>query len=218
MLQDGSLTMIQLYPVHQHAELCNLSLPPTPSDGDPPIELEGILTDFASIFVEPSHLPPSRHAFDHCIPLKEGTNPIKVGPYRYPLIQKDVIEQLTNVLLKQGVIRPSNSPFASPVVLVKKKDGGWRMCIDYRALNKATIKDIFPIPLIGELLDELHGTQYFSKLDLRAGYHQIRVANDDIYKTAFRTHHGHYEFFVMPFRLTNAPSTFQSLMNHIFQP
>ena len=161
---------------------------------------------------------PLERSIEHIIKVKSGSNPIKVKPYRYPHHHKTEIERLVQDLLKCGVITKSRSPYAAPVVLVRKKDGSFRLCIDYQGLNKIPIKNKFSIPFINDMLDELHDAKYFSKLDLRLGYYQIRVRLEDIAKTAFQTHEGHYEFKVIPFGLTNAPATFQATMNELFQP
>ncbi|XP_019235516.1 PREDICTED: uncharacterized protein LOC109215856 [Nicotiana attenuata] len=148
--------------------------------------LTQLLTEYSGLFEEPTGLPPSRGVFDH------------------------------RIILDQGIIQPSCSSFASPVVLVGKKDGSWRLCVDYRDLNKHMVKNKFLIPIVEYLLDELGGSKVFS-IDLWSGYHQLRMAKEDVPKTAFRTHSGHFEYLVMPFGLSNAPATFQGLMNSIFQ-
>jgi hypothetical protein len=183
----------------------------------PPAAIQEILDRFSSVFEDPKVLPPHRQ-FDHAIHTLPEVAPVNSKPYRYAPFQKTEIERQVKEMLAAGLIVPSMSPFASPVLLVKKKDGTWRFCIDYRRLNSVTVKSKFPMPIVDELLDELAGSRFFSKLDLRSGYHQIRMVEADELKTAFKTHHGQFQFRVMPFGLTNAPATFQCLMNSIFAP
>ncbi|GJV18506.1 putative reverse transcriptase domain-containing protein [Tanacetum coccineum] len=134
-----------------------------------------------------------------------------------PAEMKELAEQLKE-LSDKGFIRPSSSPWGAPILFVKKKDGSFRMCIDYRELNKLTVKNRYPLPRIDDLFDQLQGSSIYSKIDLRSGYHQLRVREEDIPKTAFRTRYGHYEFQVMPFGLTNAPAVFMDLMNRVCKP
>lgn len=143
---------------------------------------------------------------------------MSIRQYRYSPKLKSEIESQVAELLKTGMIRPSRSPFSSPVLLVKKKDHTWRMCVDYRMLNALTVKTKFPIPVIDELLDELSGARWFSSLDLRAGFNQIRIAPGEEHKTAFQTHWGQFEYTVMSFGLTGAPNTFQGAMNATLKP
>ena len=152
------------------------------------------------------------------IDLAPGATPIAKTPYRLaPTEMQELMKQLQE-LLDKGFIQPSTSPWGAPILFVKKKDGTMRMCIDYRELNKVTIKNRYPLPRIDDLFDQLQGASYFSKIDLRSGYHQLRVRGEDVPKTAFRTRYGHYEFLVMPFGLTNAPAAFMDLMNRVCKP
>ncbi|GJW45594.1 putative reverse transcriptase domain-containing protein [Tanacetum coccineum] len=140
------------------------------------------------------------------------------APYQLaPSEMKELSDQLKE-LFEKGFIRPSSSPWGAPVLFFKKKDGSFRMCIDYRELNKLTVKNRYPLPRIDDLLNQLQGSSVYSKIDLRSGYHQLRVREEDIPKTAFRTRYGHYEFQVMPFGFTNAPVVFMDLMNRVCKP
>ena len=166
----------------------------------------------------PPGLPPER-TITHGIDLNPGSKPVSRPSYRLSVSEASEVERQLADYLQRGFIRPSNSPWASPILLVKKKDGSMRMCVDYRGLNALTIKNKYPpLPRIDEFFDQLHGSCYFTKIDLRSGYHQLRIRLCNISKTAFRTRFGHYEFLVMPFGLTNAPASFMTLMDSVLRP
>ncbi|KAJ9566605.1 hypothetical protein OSB04_002571 [Centaurea solstitialis] len=177
-----------------------------------------VVRDYPEVFPEDLvSLPPDRE-IEFRIDLVPGATPIAKAPYRLaPSELKEMLAQLQE-LLDKGFIRPSTSPWGAPVLFVKKKDGTMRMCIDYRELNKVTVKNNYPLQRIDDLFDQLQGAKYFSKIDLRSGYHQLKVREEDIPKTAFRTRYGHYEFLVMSFGLTNAPVAFMDLMNRVCKP
>ena len=171
-----------------------------------------IVKEFPDVFLDDIlGLPPDREV-EFTIDLILGTEPISI-----PAELRELKAQLEE-LLSKGFIRPSISPRGAPVLFVKKKDGSLRLCIDYRQLNRVTIHNQYPLLRIDELFDQLQGSRVYSKIDLRSGYHQLRVQESDVPKTAFRTRYGHYEFLVMPFGLTNASAAFMDLMNRVFQP
>ena len=186
--------------------------------GQVDVEKIPVVREFPDVF--PEELPgiPHEREVDLAIEIIPGTVPMSRAPYRMaPTELKELKSQLQE-LLDKGFIRPSVSPWGAPVLFVKKKDGTLRMCIDYRQINKVTVKNKYPLPRIEYLFDQLKGAGVFSKIDLRSGYYQLRVKEGDVPKTAFRTRYGHYEFLVMPFGLTNAPVAFMDLMNRVFRP
>lgn len=188
----------------------------TSTKSDP--EVQSLLESFADIFPKelPIGLPPARGAA-HRIVTIPGSSPPNKPPYRLSASDLEEVTKQVGELLNKGFIQPSTSPFGAPVILVNKKDGKKRMCIDYRALNKQTIKNRFPLPLIDDLFDALKDAKYFSKIDLNSGFNQIPIAPEDVEKTAFRTRFAHYEYLVMPFGLTNAPATFMNMMTNVFK-
>ncbi|GJR35960.1 putative reverse transcriptase domain-containing protein [Tanacetum coccineum] len=186
--------------------------------GEPKMNEIPIVREFSDVFSEDlSGLPPQRQVEFH-IELVAGAAPVARSPYRLAPSEMQELSGQLQELQDKGFIRPSHSPWGAPVLFVKKKDGSFRMCIDYRELNKLTVKNRYPLPRIDDLFDQLQGSRYFSKIDLRSGYHQLRVHEEDIPKTAFRTRYGHFEFTVMPFGLTNAPAVFMDLMNRVCKP
>ncbi|GKA26038.1 putative nucleotidyltransferase, ribonuclease H [Tanacetum coccineum] len=177
-----------------------------------------VVKEFPKNFQEDLPGLPPVHQVEFKIDLIPGAAPVARAPYRLaPSEMQELSDQLQE-LADRGFIRPSTSPWGAPVLFVKKKDGSFRMCIDYRELNKLTVKNRYPLPRIDDLFDQLQGSSTYSKIDLRSGYHQLRVRDEDIPKTAFRTRYGHYEFQVMPFGLTNAPAVFMDLMNRVCKP
>ncbi|KAI3712629.1 hypothetical protein L1987_71189 [Smallanthus sonchifolius] len=182
------------------------------------IENIPVVREFLEVF--PEDLPglPPHSQVEFQIDLAPGAAPIARAPYRLTPSELQELSTQLQDLLDKGFIRTSSSPWGAPVLFVKKKDGTFRMCIDYRELNKVTIKNSYPLPRIDDLFDQLQGSSFYSKIDLRSGYHQLRVREEDISKTAFRTRYGHYEFMVMPFGLTKAPAVFMDLMNHVCKP
>ncbi|KAJ9543217.1 hypothetical protein OSB04_022924 [Centaurea solstitialis] len=177
-----------------------------------------IVSEYPDVFPEDlPGLPPDRQ-IEFGIDLVPGAAPIARTPYRLAPPELQELSDQLQELSSKGFIRPSSSPWGAPILFVKKKDGSHRMCIDYRGLNKVTIKNRYPLPRIDDLFDQLQGASWFSKIDLRSGYHQLRVKEADIHKTTFRTRYGHFEFLVMPFGLTNAPAAFMDLMNRVCRP
>jgi hypothetical protein len=175
-----------------------------------------VVCEFPEVFPdEIPDVPPEREV-EFSIDLVPGTKPVSMAPYRMSASELAELKKQLEDLLDKKFVRPSVSPWGAPVLLVKKKDGSMRLCIDYRQLNKVTIKNRYPLPRIDDLMDQLVGARVFSKIDLRSGYHQIKVKDEDIQKTAFRTRYGHYEYNVMPFGVTNAPGVFMEYMNRIF--
>lgn len=174
-----------------------------------------VVQEFEDVFRALTELPPPR-SNPFTINLEPSAAPIAKAPYRTAPAELAGLKKQLEDLLDKGFIRPSSSPSGAPVLFVKKKDGSMRLCIDYKGINNVTIKDKYPLPRIDELLDQLRGASWFSKIDLASGYHQILIAETDVMKTAFNTRYGQFEFVVMLFGLTNAPAVFMRLMNEVF--
>lgn len=181
-------------------------------------EVDALVRKYSHLFAKPSGLPPSRPGVDFKIELEPGAKPPVRPTYRMSVAELQEVRKQLEELTELGFIRPSTSPYGAPILFVRKKDGTLRMCIDYRALNKITVKNRYPLPRIDELLDQLHGSTIWTSLDCASGYHQVRLHSDSISKTAFRTRYGSFEFLVLPFGLTNAPSAFMAWMHDILRP
>jgi hypothetical protein len=180
------------------------------------LEIIKVVSEFPYVFLEDLPCMPPERKVEFAIEFLPGTAPISKRSYRVSGLELVELKKQIDELLEKGYIRPSTLPWAAPILFVEKKDGTRRMCIDYRALNEVTIKNKYPFPIIEDMFDQLRGASVFSKIDLRSGYHQLRIRPLDILKTSFLTKYGLYEFTVMSFGLTNAPAFFMNLMNSVF--
>lgn len=216
-----SISTSQLQAMEKHDSiLCSVKLSVIDSSDSlqkMPAEIRDLISQCSDIFQELKGLPPARSG-DHQIPLISGAQPFPLRCYRYNPAQKDEIGKQISEMLQKGWMQFNTSPFGSPILLEKKKTGDWRLCVDFRRLDALTIKNKFPLPIIDEILDELFGASWSTSLGLSSGFHQIRLRLDEEYKTAFQTHHGHFECKVMPYGVTKGPISFQGIMNIILAP
>jgi hypothetical protein len=186
----------------------------TPKDKVPNLEDHAVLENFEDVFKE---VPGLKRDIDFYINLIPGAASVSKTPYKMSTPELEELQMQLGELMERGYIRPSVSPWGAPILFVKKKDGTLRLCIDFRQLNKVTVEKKYPLPRINDLFDQLKNEKIFSKIDLRSGYHEVRIKEEDINKTAFRTRYGHYEFTVVPFGLSNALVVFMCLMNGVFR-
>ena len=177
-------------------------------------ELKGLLKESTDVFAINDSKLGCTNIVHHAIDTGNHML-IKQQPYRTPIVRRDQIKQMLDQMQKQGIVQPSKSPWASPVVLVPKKDGSLRFCVDYRKLNRITRKDVYPLPRVDDIFDTLNGARYFTSLDIASGYWQVELDEQAREKSAFTTYHGLYEFIRMPFGLCNAPATFQRVMQAV---
>nr|GEX02964.1 retrotransposon protein, putative, Ty3-gypsy subclass [Tanacetum cinerariifolium] len=211
----GSFDVIDILEVHEERPEENLKQLKAMKVNEPKLKDIPVVHEFLGVFSEDLSGLPSSREVEFCIDLISGAMPVAKSPYRLAPTKMQELSNQLKELQDKGFIRPSSLPRGAPVLFVKKKDGSFRMCIDYRELNKLTVKNRYPFPRIDDLFDQLQGLRYFSKIDLRSGYHQLRVREEDISKTAFRTRYRHFEFTVMPFGLTDPPTIFMDLMNRV---
>jgi hypothetical protein len=210
LTNDQGLQVKYTATVHSSKAFCRKSI------SGPHLEQVPIVCEYPDVFPEElPGMPPDRD-IEFIIELIPGTAPIAQRPYRMNPQELIELKRQLDDMLAKGLIRPSASPWGSPVIFVDKRDGTIRLCVDYRRLNDVTIKNKYPLPKIDDLFDQMNGAKFFSKIDLRTGYHQLKVRESDIPKTAFTTRYGLYEYTVMSFGLTNAPAYFMNLMNKVF--